>query len=1558
MNKLLHWLQPPRIDDPYEQVVYSALHYTLQMFFVALVITMLSLKTYLHVTMVPSMLLVIAISYRLLRQHRLEGAGIVFLSGGWVITTVTVYALNGLNSVTLYLQVIAVVLANVIFPKRTLALLFTALGVGSILVLAIGQIAGLLPLITTPPLMLERIWIPVFTLSAAGLLTAYSSKALRDSNKRLRQSREALAQAERITGLGSYIWDLRTNEVVWSDSMKSLLGCENETPSIELFRSRIHPDDRERAKREASSSRQAGNPMAVEYRLLLPDGTVRHVRDTADVVQDDAGRTVLMFGSSLDITERKQAENRLYFQAQLLASVRESVVATDLQAKITYWGNGAEALYGYTAAEALGQDIRTMIEAESQDEARQRIRTVHETGVWQGWRLRQRKDGTHIWVDTILSLVKDNAGETIGYLGIDREITQEKQLRETLYFVAEQTWAVPSNQLFAVLVEYLGKTLGVDYAFVGRLTAAGKSVDTMAFYAKGQLVDNITYDLDGTPCENATQHGMRCYREGVQQLFPGDALLQQMGVEGYMGLALRDSAGQSIGIIVLMDTKPLNNLPVAETVLQLMANRAAHELERSMAEAALHYRDAILRALNAFAERLLKTADWRSGIGDALEILGVAAGVDRLIVWQNYTDDHGAARATPFAEWAAPGIARWMDDPKNAHIDVRQAGYGNLLELWQQQQTTVSHLDELPADEQRLDHRMRNLSWVVMPVTVAGQLWGIISFDMVREKRNWSKTEIEALQTVGRMFGAAIERAQSAEALRLSEDRLRLIIDTMCEVILQVDGQGIIRHVDSTKHMPGWGIAPEELLGSSAMQWIDRIHPEDRDTVKHVFAERLASGVGPDQVICRFRHASGEYRWKEIFVSSYKHAGGSAAGFIYAVRDITQRKRTDQLARARIRLSEYALTHSLDELMQATIDEAEYLTSSEIGFFHIVEPDQVTLRLQAWSTRTIATFCTTDVQGWHDSVDRAGVWVDAVRQRQPVIHNDYASLPDRRGLPEGHTEVIREVVVPVFQDDLVVALIGVGNKLADYDEADVGILGQLAYMAWDIIMRKRAEESLRDREALYRLLAENSADVIMLYDAQLKPVYVSPACERMLGFTPAEIQAMPINTLVHPQDLPDLLEKIRQDRAMRAVTAKYEFRVRHKDGHYLWVEEMANRTYDHEVNVVQLLVVFREISERKQFELALQDSEAQYRLLFNTMLDGFALHEIICDEQGTPVDYRFLQVNPAFERLTGLKASEVIGRTALEVLPQLEDSWISNYGSIALTGTSMRFENFAADLGKYFEVIAFRPGQNQFATLFFDVTERKRTEQLEREHERLKASFQKEQERNALVQRIISALSHDLRTPFTVITTARFLLEQYYDRLPLDKRQEQLDKIEHQTQFAIRLLEDTVQMLRGNVGEQEFHPAPVNLSALCAVSVQEIGSAFQTHHQLRFVPLSNVETVTVDETLVNRILLNLLSNAIKYSPDGSEIRLELDRRDNWVILRVIDQGVGISKDDLPHIFEAFFRVEAIKHQNISGTGLGLSIVRDCVERHRGQINVESELGKGTTFTVELPLNAA
>lgn len=196
----------------------------------------------------------------------------------------------------------------------------------------------------------------------------------------------------------------------------------------------------------------------------------------------------------------------------------------------------------------------------------------------------------------------------------------------------------------------------------------------------------------------------------------------------------------------------------------------------------------------------------------------------------------------------------------------------------------------------------------------------------------------------------------------------------------------------------------------------------------------------------------------------------------------------------------------------------------------------------------------------------------------------------------------------------------------------------------------------------------------------------------------------------------------------RGTVTDYPLTIRHKDGKLTDVLYNASVYKDASGSVLGVFAAARDITEIKRAQAALtdlnetleqrivertvelQESKERYHSLFSNMTEGFAHHEIITDADGRPCDYRFLEVNPAFEQLTGIKRDDLIGRRVLEVLPDTETHWIETYGQVALTGRSTHFENYSLQLDSWYEVFAYQPAPRQFAAVFTDITKRKQAE--------------------------------------------------------------------------------------------------------------------------------------------------------------------------------------------------------------------------------------------------------
>ena len=209
----------------------------------------------------------------------------------------------------------------------------------------------------------------------------------------------------------------------------------------------------------------------------------------------------------------------------------------------------------------------------------------------------------------------------------------------------------------------------------------------------------------------------------------------------------------------------------------------------------------------------------------------------------------------------------------------------------------------------------------------------------------------------------------------------------------------------------------------------------------------------------------------------HDHAG-ILAGKVYVARDITFRKKCEQVMEANLALGEYALNHQLTDILRITIDKAEQLTGSKIGFFHFLNSLEGSVTVQAWSTNTMKHFCTAEIANAHYPIENAGVWVDSYYEKCPVVHNDFASLKHRKGTPEGHAELRRELTVPIIRNDQVVAILGIGNKPTPYTDQDVALVSQLTNLAYEFAESRRFEEALHKSEQYARALLDAIPDLI------------------------------------------------------------------------------------------------------------------------------------------------------------------------------------------------------------------------------------------------------------------------------------------------------------------------------------------------------------------------------------------------------------------------------------------------------------------------------------------------
>ncbi|TAL68585.1 MAG: PAS domain S-box protein [Bacteroidetes bacterium] len=253
---------------------------------------------------------------------------------------------------------------------------------------------------------------------------------------------------------------------------------------------------------------------------------------------------------------------------------------------------------------------------------------------------------------------------------------------------------------------------------------------------------------------------------------------------------------------------------------------------------------------------------------------------------------------------------------------------------------------------------------------------------------------------------------------------------------------------------------------------------------------------------------------------------------------------------------------------------------------------------------------------------------------------------------------------------------------------------------------------------------------------------------------------------------------------------------------------------------------------------------------------------------------------------------------------------------------------------------------NRMSSLFIVVLQRIKAE------DDIKSALVKEQELSELKSRFISMISHEYRTPLTAIALTKDLLKEHWEKIDVQTRIEQLDKIQHSIDVMNSLLDDIIMYSKVEVGKQIYRQRKINISQFCLDIVNEIQYTANYKVKINFEFTGDNKVIYTDENLLRQIVRNLLSNAIKFSSHGSEVDFQIASSENEITYTVTDYGVGIPDDDKENVFEPFFRGKNII--TTSGTGLGLSIVKNAVNILGGNVSFHSEIGKGTAFKVVIP----
>jgi PAS domain S-box-containing protein len=867
------------------------------------------------------------------------------------------------------------------------------------------------------------------------------------------------------------------------------------------------------------------------------------------------------------------------------------------------------------------------------------------------------------------------------------------------------------------------------------------------------------------------------------------------------------------------------------------------------------------------------------------------------------------------------------------------------------------------------------------------------------------------------------ELKKAEKKLRESEEKYRMISENANDLIVIINEKFEYEYINEIVHKKLMGYAKEDIIGKSSL---DFIHPDDIKYAVKGLKQGFINEVEMGEV--RIRNKKGEYLWLEIRGKSFIDKYGKKKGLLIS-RDISDRKKAEQklkeseekyrtlvekslqgiciLQNIRLVFANNALAeilgYTIEELLSLSSEEVknlihpedrEYVVNRHINRlegkpvptryeFRVIRKDQKVRVVEMYATRIEYEGKTSIQEAFVDITERKSA-EQKLKESEKEYRDLFESSPYAIGLIDMNGKIIHcnsnverifgykpeeyldknfnyfklfskkdnkivikslkklikeEIPEPQeFQlrrkDGNVIWVLIQASLVKRINETLIQVITQ------DITNRKEAELKLKESEEKYRLISENAKDLITIINEKYEHEFINEQTyQKVLGYCNDDMLGKTRLDLVHPDDLRRGINAYKN--GFEAGEGTVELRLRHKQGHYIWFE-FKGKTYIDREGKTKGLLISRDISDRKKAEQLLKESEKRFRTLYKNIAGG----TIIIDE-----DCVIKDVNDRTCEITGYTKEELIGQLCDILCPRGSSSkecpiWVMGQEGFRGMDTAIKCkdgkENPILKNAKKIEL----DGKNYILENFQDITERKMAEI-------------KLQEINELKTEIMRRVSHELKTPLISIKGfSDLLLDVHYNKFDDDI----ISIVNEIKQGCVRLenlIDEILESSKLDSRQIKLKTSKEDLSFLIRFCVEELKMLLKMRNQAIILNIHDNLITVFEKEKIYDVINNLLSNAIKYSQKNSEIKIQSEIKDNFIVISVNDNGIGFTEEEKTKLFTQFGKIERYG-QNFDveseGTGLGLYIAKKIVELHGGKIWMESEgRNKGSTFYFSLPM---
>ncbi len=759
------------------------------------------------------------------------------------------------------------------------------------------------------------------------------------------------------------------------------------------------------------------------------------------------------------------------------------------------------------------------------------------------------------------------------------------------------------------------------------------------------------------------------------------------------------------------------------------------------------------------------------------------------------------------------------------------------------------------------------------------------------------------------------------------------------------------------------GYTVDELTGRKAA---DLYRPEDRGRLSEFMS--IAREKGHHTFEVERTRKDGSTFPSLNTITAIRDADGEMMYYAVNVLDITERKRMEERQRFEnertkllLELHHRASELSDRELYDYALDRSVELTGSTVGFFHLITDDQKTIILTTWNSEARKS-CTADYDT-HYPLEKAGNWVECVRQGGPVIYNDFQTSPDQKGLPEGNFPLKRFMSIPVQVGDKVRYIFGVGNKSEDYEQHDILHVQLISNELSRIMMQREAEEAIKESKEQINLLLDSTAEGIYGLDSEGNCTMCNASCLSILGYkSEKDLIGKNMHELIHHTradgtEYPNVECKIYK--ALRDGTGM------HCSDEVFWCA--SGLSFDAEYwsypikkngKVIGAVVTFIDITERKLAEESLRklthalgervkELKCQYSISKLDERPGVSLDEII---QGVadniPPGWHYPDITCAritinekeyktanFQETDWKQSSEIyaqgarIGSVTVSYLEQMQELDEGPF----LKEERELIDTIAKNLGR---TIDRKWAAEEILKLNKELEQRvkERTAQLEAANQELES--------------FAYSVSHDLRAPLRSIDGfSQAIAKQYSDSMD-DKAIDLFLRVRAASQRMSELIDNMLELSR--LSRAEMSMAEVDLTGLVKEVVEELNKSGHGH-DISF-HITDGLTVRGDSPLLQAVVENLLGNALKFTSGKDKAMVEFGAMqgiDGKPVFYVRDNGAGFDMTYSDRLFGPFQRLHSV--EEFPGTGVGLASVKRIITRHGGKVWAEGQVDKGATF---------